>query len=145
MEAGSCPLSEFRVQLPKHQTGIQNACRGGRCQDHGDDVKNRGWRRYRGGAEDSDQGVPRVVCRSEAGLGKRRNSGCEAASASLTSSTIRKITMSVERALESVRSTLLSFSNGDRQQYAPQSGEIIGILKRLKDEMSAHLSAAQKG
>ena len=52
--------------------------------------------------------------------------------------------MSAERVSESVRSTLLSFSNGDRQQYAPQSGEIIGILKRLKDEMSAHLSAAQK-
>ena len=52
--------------------------------------------------------------------------------------------MSAERVSESVRSTLLSFSNGDRQQYAPKSGEIIGILKRLKDEMSAHLSAAQK-
>ena len=53
--------------------------------------------------------------------------------------------MSAERSSESVRSTLLSFSNADRQQYAPQSEEIIGILKRLKDEMSAHLSAAQKG
>ena len=103
-----------------------------------------GWRRYRGGAEDSDQIVPRVVCRSEAGLGKRRSSGCEAASASRIGSTIRS-TMIAERFSESVRSTLLSFSNADRQQYAPQSGEIIGILKRLKDEMSAHLSAAQKG
>ena len=52
--------------------------------------------------------------------------------------------MSAERVSESVRSTLLSLSNGDRQQCAPQSGEIIGIRKRLKDEMSAHLSAAQK-
>ena len=52
--------------------------------------------------------------------------------------------MSAERVSESVRSTLLSFSNGDRQQYAPQTGEITGILMRLKDEMSAHLSAAQK-
>ena len=72
------------------------------------------------------------------------SSGCEAASASRIGSTIRKITMSTERVSESVRSTLLSFSNFDRQQYAPQSGEIIGILMPLKDEMSAHLSAAQE-
>ena len=40
---------------------------------------------------------------------------------------------------------MLSFlSIGDRQGYAPKSGEIIGILKQLKDEMSENLAVAQK-
>jgi len=40
---------------------------------------------------------------------------------------------------------LLSFlSNGDRQQHAPQSGEIYGDLKQLNNDMSVKLSAAQK-
>jgi len=53
--------------------------------------------------------------------------------------------MSSEKVSDSERSTLLSFlSSGDRQGYAPKSGEIIGILKQLKDEMSEDLSAAQK-
>jgi len=60
-------------------------------------------------------------------------------------SAIRKVAMSSEKVSDSDRSTLLSFlSSGDRQGYAPQSGEIIGILKQLKDEMSADLAAAQK-
>ena len=49
-------------------------------------------------------------------------------------STIRKILMSAEKVSDSDISTLLSFSNGDLQQYAQQSGDIIGILKQLKEE-----------
>ena len=57
--------------------------------------------------------------------------------------TIRKA-ISAEKVSDSDRSTLLSFlSNGERQQYAPQSGEIIGILRRLNDEVLAELSVAQ--
>ena len=141
-------------------------------------VQNRGWRRHFDEAEDCDQGVPRVACRSEAGLGKRRSSGKVASgfdderadlaagidaltraisalekgvaeSSFLQShigSAIRKVYMSAEKVWDSDRSTLLSFlSNGDCRQCAPQSGEIIGLLKELKDEMSAELSAAQKG
>jgi len=60
-------------------------------------------------------------------------------------SAIRKLAMSSNRVSDDDRSTLLSFLSGaERQGYAPQSGEIIGILKQLKDSMSADLAAAQK-
>ena len=59
-------------------------------------------------------------------------------------SAIRKVAMSSQKVSDSDRSTLLSFlSVGDRQGYAPKSGEIIGILKQLKDEMSEDLAGAQ--
>ena len=35
-------------------------------------------------------------------------------------------------------------ARGASQVYAPQSGEVIGILKHLKDEMSEDLAVAQK-
>ena len=35
-------------------------------------------------------------------------------------------------------------TRGASQVYAPQSGEIIGILKQLMDEMSEDVAAAQK-
>ena len=42
---------------------------------------------------------------------------------------IRKVAMSLEKVVDSDRSTLSSFmSSGDRQGNAPQSDEIIGIL-----------------
>ena len=60
-------------------------------------------------------------------------------------SAFRKVATSSEKVSDSDRSTLLSFlSIGDRQGYAPKSGEIIGILKQLKDEMSEDFAAAQK-
>jgi len=61
-------------------------------------------------------------------------------------SAIRKLAMSSNRVSDGDRSSLLSFLSGsDRQGYAPQSGEIIGILKQLKDEMSSDLADSQKG
>ena len=60
-------------------------------------------------------------------------------------SAIRKVATSPEKVSDSDRSTLLSFlSIGYRQGYAPKSGDIIGILKQLKDEMSEDLAGAQK-
>ena len=51
----------------------------------------------------------------------------------------------MNRVFDGDRSTLLSFvSCGASQGYAPQSGEIIGILKQLMDEMSEDLAAASK-
>ena len=59
-------------------------------------------------------------------------------------SAIRKVAMSAAKVSDSYRSTSLSFlSIGDRQGYAPKSGEIIGILKQLKDEMSEDLAGAR--
>ena len=50
-----------------------------------------------------------------------------------------------EQVSDDDRSTLFSFlARGASQGYAPQSGEIIGILKQLKDEMSEDLAAAHK-
>ena len=60
-------------------------------------------------------------------------------------SAIRTVAMSSEKVSDSDRSTFLSFlSGGDRQGYAPQSGEIIGILMQLKDDLSEDLAASQK-
>ena len=51
----------------------------------------------------------------------------------------------MNRVSDDDRSTLFSFlTRGASQGYAPQSGEIIGILKQLMDEMSEDLTAAQK-
>ena len=48
-------------------------------------------------------------------------------------SAIRKVVRSSNRVPDDDRSTLLSFLfGGDRQGYAPQSGDITGILKQLK-------------
>ena len=52
----------------------------------------------------------------------------------------------MNRVSDDDRSTLFSFlTRGASQGYAPQSGEIIGILKQLMDELSEDLAAAQKG
>ena len=59
-------------------------------------------------------------------------------------SAIRKVAMSSDKVSDSDRSTLSFLSISDRYGYAPKSGEIIGILKQLKDEMSEDLAAAQR-
>ena len=51
----------------------------------------------------------------------------------------------MNRVSDDDRSTLFSFlALGASQGYTPQSGEIIGILKQLMDEMTEDLAAAQK-
>ena len=60
-------------------------------------------------------------------------------------SAIRKVAMSAAKVSDQRPFHVVVFlSIGDRQGYAPKSGEIIGILKRLKDEMSEDLAATQK-
>merc|ERR1719517_66805 len=44
---------------------------------------------------------------------------------------------------DSARQTLLAFLSG-AGGYAPKSGEIVGILKQMGDEMGAALADAQK-
>merc|ERR1719428_1327510 len=55
--------------------------------------------------------------------------------------TLRKIAMSDQRMLDADRQDLLSFLSED-SEYAPASGEIVGILKTMQDEMNADLKAA---
>ena len=51
----------------------------------------------------------------------------------------------MNRVSDDDRSMLFSFlALSASQGYAPQSGEIIGILKQLMDEMTEDLAAAQK-
>jgi chromosome segregation ATPase len=51
----------------------------------------------------------------------------------------------VRRALKSASAFVQQKHGGEFMlSYAPQSGEILGILKQLKDEMEASLSASQK-
>ena len=56
-------------------TEAADACRTTKSMQEGYDFSNRGWSRYPGGAEDRDQGVPRVPCGSDTRFGKRRSSG----------------------------------------------------------------------
>jgi DNA repair exonuclease SbcCD ATPase subunit len=55
--------------------------------------------------------------------------------------TLKKIAMNSQNMLDADRQELVSFLSGGAE-YAPQSGEISGILKTLKDEMSKSLAEA---
>ena len=60
---------------------------------------------------------------------------------------IQRAVMNVEELSDSDRSRVLSLLSGgtfDGGRYGPQSGEIVGILKQLIDEMSADLHALEK-
>mmetsp|Transcript_40959 Transcript_40959/g.94277 ORF Transcript_40959/g.94277 Transcript_40959/m.94277 type:complete len:685 (+) Transcript_40959:95-2149(+) len=60
-----------------------------------------------------------------------------------TAQVLKKLTLSSKRMMDPDRREVLAFlSNGDAQGYVPQSGEIVGILKELKDEMSKDLGDA---
>lgn len=58
-------------------------------------------------------------------------------------SIVRSWAMEKAELPDSTREELLSFlSGGEGNRYAPQSGEIVGILKTMHDEMTASLSDA---
>ena len=55
--------------------------------------------------------------------------------------------VNAKKVSDSHRTSVLSFLSGgssDGARYAPQSGEIVGILKQLKDEMCADSSALEE-
>jgi septal ring factor EnvC (AmiA/AmiB activator) len=58
-----------------------------------------------------------------------------------TASILQKLVKKSDNMDEGDREQLLSFLSGS-QEYAPQSGQITGILKTMHDEMSASLSEA---
>jgi len=58
-----------------------------------------------------------------------------------TASLLKKIVLNKESMLDADRQDVLSFLSSD-SDYAPQSGEITGILKTMADEMAADLKAA---
>merc|ERR1719198_2402947 len=58
-----------------------------------------------------------------------------------TASLLKKIVMNKDNMLDADRQDVLSFLSAD-SDYAPQSGEITGILKTMQDEMAADLKAA---
>jgi len=57
-------------------------------------------------------------------------------------STLRKLVMSSQKMLDADRQDVLSFLSAD-SDYAPASGEIVGILKQMHDEMSADFKEAE--
>ena len=64
------------------------------------------------------------------------------------STALRRAVTNSEKACDSERMSVLSFPSGalsDGGRYAPQIGEIVVSLKRLKDEMSTDLSALEEG
>jgi len=54
---------------------------------------------------------------------------------------VRRLLMSTKNMEDDSRQMLTSFLSGS-EEYAPQSGQIIGILKQMHDEMAAALSDA---
>eukprot|EP00416_Gambierdiscus_australes_P042361 CAMPEP_0171097228 /NCGR_PEP_ID=MMETSP0766_2-20121228/47350_1 /TAXON_ID=439317 /ORGANISM="Gambierdiscus australes, Strain CAWD 149" /LENGTH=722 /DNA_ID=CAMNT_0011556397 /DNA_START=60 /DNA_END=2228 /DNA_ORIENTATION=+ len=58
-----------------------------------------------------------------------------------TAQTLRALVSSRKELLEEDRQALLAFLEAG-QSYAPQSGQVTGILKQMGDEMSAHLKDA---
>merc|ERR1719198_977635 len=58
-----------------------------------------------------------------------------------TASLLKKIVMNKDNMLDADRQDVMSFLSAD-SDYAPQSGEITGILKTMHDEMAADLKAA---
>jgi len=60
---------------------------------------------------------------------------------SAAANVVKNIAMEKADISDNARQELLSFLSGD-SQYAPQSGEIVGILKEMHDEMSRALAAA---
>jgi len=58
-----------------------------------------------------------------------------------TASLLKKIVMNRGDMLDADRQDVMSFLSSD-SDYAPQSGEITGILKTMQDEMAADLKAA---
>eukprot|EP00416_Gambierdiscus_australes_P045065 CAMPEP_0171105660 /NCGR_PEP_ID=MMETSP0766_2-20121228/63158_1 /TAXON_ID=439317 /ORGANISM="Gambierdiscus australes, Strain CAWD 149" /LENGTH=708 /DNA_ID=CAMNT_0011566577 /DNA_START=54 /DNA_END=2180 /DNA_ORIENTATION=+ len=58
-----------------------------------------------------------------------------------TAQVLRSLVSSRKELLEEDREVLLAFLD-EREGYAPQSGQVTGILKQMGDEMSAHLSEA---
>merc|ERR1719265_1541737 len=59
------------------------------------------------------------------------------------SSVLKKIVMAKEDMQDIDRQDILAFLS-DSSDYAPQSGEIVGILKTMGDEMNADLADATK-
>merc|ERR1719498_9241 len=56
---------------------------------------------------------------------------------------VRNIAMEKATLSDSSRQELLSFLSGtENEEYAPASGEIVGILKQMKDEMDGSLKDA---
>jgi chromosome segregation ATPase len=58
-----------------------------------------------------------------------------------TASLLKKIVMNKENMMDADRQDVLAFLSSD-SEYAPASGEIVGILKTMHDEMAADLKAA---
>merc|ERR1712008_605005 len=58
-------------------------------------------------------------------------------------SSLRRFTMEKADLPDETRQELLSFLSGkDSEEYAPQSGQIVGILKQMDDEMTKSLGEA---
>ena len=55
---------------------------------------------------------------------------------------VKQLAMNSQKMMDADRQDLLSFLSGS-SEYAPASGEIIGILKTMNDEMSADLADGQ--
>lgn len=61
-----------------------------------------------------------------------------------TAAFLRKLMVSVREIDDSNRQEIISFLSGTQsEEYVPQSGEIVGILKQLQDEMVKSLEDAQ--
>jgi len=86
--------------------------------------------------ETNIKAVEKAIAALEKGMG---GSFLQSASASV----LRKVVSSLQDMVDVDRDELLSFLSSEQQDgYAPQSGEIVGILKQIHETMSKSLAAA---
>ncbi len=74
-------------------------------------------------------------------MGAEPGVGTSAFLQTMAGNKVHEIVSNDKQLVEENRSTLLAFLKGS-SAYAPQSGQITGILKQLEDEMAAGLAEA---
>jgi hypothetical protein len=100
------------------------------------DTENKAFLKLKSDADTNVSAIAAAVAAIEKGMGA---SFLQSGSASL----IKVYAMEKANMADSDRQTLLSFLSG-ADAYAPKSGQIVGILKEMGDEMGADLLAATK-
>merc|ERR1719343_926566 len=99
-------------------------------------TQNTGFMKLKSDADTNISAIAAAVAAIEKGMGA---SFLQSSSANL----LRTYAMEKANMPDADRQTLLSFLSG-ADSYAPKSGQIVGILKEMGDEMGADLLAATK-
>merc|ERR1740123_1311051 len=136
IEEGKAQLAQLKQDLKQHQTD-RDAAKASSAEATAIREKEAG--AFASEAAESDANVKAlsaaIAAISKGMVGSFLQSGA--------ARRLRAAVLSTRDLLEQDRTALASFLAGsDSSSYAPQSGEILGILKQMKDSMSAGLADA---